>query len=215
MSFADHLASLVGGIPMTVAVTAAALAIGAVVGVPVMFLERSGTWPIRAATRFVVDIVRGVPPIVWIFLLYYGLAEDVIRLQPVVAAVVGLGLIASAYLAEVYRAGMSSVDAGQWAAGRALGMSEPRVVLDVVAPQALRIAVPPGATFALNLLKDSAIASVIGVRDLTYHASREAQQSADTLTVFVLAGLLYIVLGLPLAVASRRVDRRLGIGMRR
>lgn len=215
MSALDHLETIVSGIPMTVAITAGALAIGAVVGVPVMFLTRSRNATVRGAARLVVDLVRGVPPIVWIFILYYGLAEDVVRLQPVTASVVGLGLISSTYLAEVYRAGMLSVDAGQWAAARALGMSEPRLLLDVVAPQALRIAIPPASTFALNLLKDSAIASVIGVRDITYHASQEAQQSVDTLTIFVLAGVLYIVLGLPLAAASRRMDRRLATGLRR
>ena len=213
MSALDQLTTLVRGVPMTLAVTAGALAIGAVAGVPVMALSRARNVVVRGLSRLVVDLVRGVPPIVWIFILYYGLAEDVVRLSPLTASVVGLGLIASAYLAEVYRSGILSVDAGQWAAARALGMSERRLLLDVVVPQALRIAIPPAATFALNLLKDSAIASVVGVRDVTYHASREAQVSLDTLTIFALAGLLYLLLGLPLAVVSRRLDRRLGMGL--
>ena len=213
MSALDQLTTLVRGVPMTLAVTAGALAIGAVAGVPVMALTRARNVVVRGLSRLVVDLVRGVPPIVWIFILYYGLAEDVVRLSPLTASVVGLGLIASAYLAEVYRSGILSVDAGQWAAARALGMSERRLLLDVVVPQALRIAIPPAATFALNLLKDSAIASVVGVRDVTYHASREAQVSLDTLTIFALAGLLYLLLGLPLAVVSRRLDRRLGMGL--
>jgi His/Glu/Gln/Arg/opine family amino acid ABC transporter permease subunit len=215
MSTVDHLRVLLTGAPMTLAVTGGALALGAVAGVPVMFLTRSRHAPVRAVTRLAVDIARGVPPIAWIFILYYGLAQDAVRLQPVPAAVLGLGLISAAYLAEVYRSGVSSVDAGQWAAGRALGLSEPRLFVAVIAPQALRTAVPPAATFALNLLKDSAIASVIGVRDVTYHASQEAQRSLDTLTIFLLAGALYLLLGLPLAVVSRKLDRRLGLGLRR
>src|SRR5690606_6223767 len=114
-----------------------------------------------------------------------------------------------------YRSGLLSVDAGQWAAGRALGLSEPRVFASIIAPQALRIAIPPAATFALNLLKDSAIASVIGVTELAYFANRQAQLTFDNLTVYVLAAVLYLLLGLPLAVVSRRMDRRLSLVLQR
>ncbi|HEX6501300.1 MAG TPA: amino acid ABC transporter permease [Micromonosporaceae bacterium] len=216
MSALDHLTVLLRGVPMTLAVTAGALALGAVLGLPVMLLATRSPWrPVRGAVRLVVDLVRGVPPIVWIFILYYGLAEHVVRLEPLTASILGLGLISSAHLAEVYRSGILSVDAGQWAAARALGLGEARLFVDVIAPQALRIAVPPAATFALNLLKDSAIASVLGVTDVAYQANHEAQTSFDTLTLYLLAGVLYIVLGLPMAVLSRRVDRRLSAGLAR
>lgn len=215
MNVLDHVSELVRGIPMTLAVTAGALAIGAVAGLPIMFLTRSRWGPVSLVTRFAVDLIRGVPPIVWIFILYYGLAQDVVRLDPVTASILGLGVIASAYLAEVYRSGLLSVDAGQWAAGRALGLSEPRVFASIIAPQALRIAIPPAATFALNLLKDSAIASVIGVTELAYFANRQAQLTFDNLTVYVLAAVLYLLLGLPLAVVSRRMDRRLSLVLQR
>jgi polar amino acid transport system permease protein len=208
----DHLAALAQGIPMTLAVTAGALAIGLVLGLPVMLAARSARRPVAAVTRLAIDVVRGVPPIAWIFILYYGLAQDAVRLDPVAAAILGLGLISSAYMAEVYRSGVLSVAAGQWDAARALGLSEPRLFIEIIAPQALRTAVPPAATFALNLLKDSAIASVIGVTDVAYHANHETQTSFDSLTVYLLAGGLYIVLGLPLAVVSRRLDRRLNLG---
>lgn len=216
MRAVDHLLVLLRGVPMTLAVTAGALALGAVLALPVTLLVTRSRWgSVRAVSRLVVDLIRGVPPIVWIFLLYYGLATDVVRLEPVTASILGLGLISSAYLAEVYRAGLLSVDAGQWAAARALGLSEPRLFVDVIAPQALRVAVPPAATFALNLLKDSAIASVLGVTDVAYQANHEAQLASDSLTLYLLAGALYIVLGLPLAVVSRGLDRRLSVGLPR
>lgn len=215
MRIVDHLVVLLQGVPMTLAVTAGALGIGAVLGLPVMFLTQSRWSLVQAVSRLSIDLVRGVPPIVWIFILYYGLAQDVVRLEPVTAAILGLGLISSAYMAEVYRSGILSVDAGQWAASRALGLSEPRLFLDVIAPQALRTAIPSASTFALNLLKDSAIASVVGVTEVAYHANREAQESFDNLTVFLLAGALYILIGLPLAALSRRMDRRLSVGLPR
>jgi polar amino acid transport system permease protein len=215
MNVLDHLRVLLQGVPLTLAVTAGALAIGAVLGLPVMFIAQSRLKPVQAAFRLSIDLVRGVPPIVWIFILYYGLAQEAIRLEPLTASILGLGIISSAYMAEVYRSGILSVDQGQWAAARALGLSEPRLFVEIIAPQALRTAIPPASTFALNLLKDSAIASVIGVTEVTYHANREAQMSFDNLTVFLLAGVLYIVMGLPLAVLSRRMDRRLSVGLQR
>jgi polar amino acid transport system permease protein len=209
----DHLTALLQGIPMTLAVTAGALAIGAVAGVPLMLVLAYGWAPVQVVFRLVIDLLRGIPPIAWIFIIYYGLAQGVIRLDPLTASVLGLGLISAAYMAEVYRSGLLSVDAGQWAAARALGLGEVRLFAEVIAPQALRTALPPASTFALNLLKDSAIASVVGVTDVTFQANHEAQASFDSLTVFVLAGALYIALGLPMAVVSRRMDRRLGAGI--
>lgn len=208
-----HLTALLRGIPMTLVVTAGALAIGAVAGIPLMLVLAYGWAPVKAVFRLVIDLLRGIPPIAWIFIIYYGLAQGVIRLDPLTASVLGLGLISGAYMAEVYRSGLLSVDAGQWAAARALGLGETRLFVEVIVPQALRTALPPASTFALNLLKDSAIASVVGVTDVTFQASHEAQASFDSLTVFVLAGALYIVLGLPMAVVSRRMDRRLGAGI--
>lgn len=211
----DHLGVLLRGVPMTLAVTAGALAIGAVLGVPIMFAAQSRRRSVKAVFRLLIDIVRGIPPIAWIFILYYGLAQNVIRLEPVTASILGLGVISSAYMSEVYRSGLLSVNREQWSAARALGLSERRLLLEIIAPQALRIAIPPASTFALNLLKDSAIASVIGVTDVTYHATREAQSSFDNLTIYLLAAGLYILLGIPLAVLSRRMDRRLSLGLTR
>jgi His/Glu/Gln/Arg/opine family amino acid ABC transporter permease subunit len=213
MTSVDHLLVLLRGVPMTLAVTAGALAMGALLGLPIMFIGQSRWTPLRVAFRLLTDLVRGIPPLVWIFVLYYGLAQDIVRLQPLTAAILGLGLISAVYLSDVYRAGIRSVDPGQWAASRALGLSEARLFVEVIAPQALRIAIPPAATFALNLLKDSSIASVIGVLDIAYRANREAQESFDTMTVYILAAGLYIALGLPLALLSRRMDRRLSAGM--
>jgi len=215
MSVLGQLLVLLHGIPGTLAVTAGALAVGVVLGLPVMFIAQARWWPLRAVFRLLIDLVRGIPPIVWIFILYYGLAADVIQLQALAASILGLGLISAVYMADVYRSGILSVDAGQWAASRALGLSETRLFVEIIAPQALRIATPPAATFALNLLKDSAIASVIGVMDVAYQANREAQMSYDNLTIYVIAGIIYILMGLPLAVFSRSVDRRLSVGLQR
>jgi polar amino acid transport system permease protein len=162
---------------------------------------------------FAIDFIRGVPVIAWLFLLFFGLAANVIKLSPFVASVVALGLVMSAVMAEIYRAGVMSVDRGQFEAGRALGLSERRLFGDVVGPQAVRVAVPPSASALLGLLKDTAVASTVGVSEVTYRATVDTQATFKGLYIFILAALIYVALSLPMAVVSRWLDRRLRRGV--
>jgi polar amino acid transport system permease protein len=194
---------------MTVAVTVAAFVLGAIGGVPLLLARQSRRRLVRTPAMFLIDLIRAVPPIAWLFLIYYGLTQEGLKFGSFMAAATGLGLFSSAHMAEIYRSGLLAVGRGQWEAARAVGLSEWRVLADVVAPQALRVVVPPSASYAINLLKDSAVASVIGVSEIAFHANAEAQATFRGLTVFALAALVYIALSIPLAVASRVMDRRL------
>lgn len=209
MTVPELLPPILEGIPLTLAVTGAAFGVGVVGGLPLCVLRRSRFVVLRAPATFAIDLIRAVPPIAWLFLLYYGLAGEGVQLGSFVAAAAGLGLFSSAHMAEIYRSGLLAVSHGQWEAARAVGLPEWRVMTDVVAPQALRVVIPPSASYAINLLKDSAVASVIGVADITFRANQEAQATFQGLTVFGLAALVYIALSLPLAALSRVMDRRL------
>ena len=205
----DHVHTLLPGIPLTLAITVAAFAIGAVVGFPLMLLRTSSAWLLRMPATLVIDLFRAVPPIAWLFILYYGIAQAVIKIDAFPAAALGLGVISSAYMAEIYRSGMLAVDRGQWEAGRAIGLSDRRVLTEIVGPQAFRVVVPPSATYVIGLLKDSAVASVIGVTEITYRANAETQATFKGLAVFLTAAAIYIIISLPLAGASRMLDARL------
>ena len=109
----SYPAFLVSGLPWTLSVTAGAFAIGALIGLPVMLAEESTFAPLRLIARTYVNLVRAVPPIVWLFIVYFGVGSDLLRLTPFAAAMIGLGLISSAHLAEIYRGGMISVGKGQ------------------------------------------------------------------------------------------------------
>jgi polar amino acid transport system permease protein len=203
-----HILSILAeGIGQTVAITAAAFALGAVIGFPLALMRRSPYRIVRAPAAAVIEILRSIPPIVWLFIVYYGIGTDVVRLSTFQGAVVGLGLIASAYLAEIYRAGIDAVARGQWEASKALGLPRRAMYQRVILPQALVVVTPPAATFAIGLLKDSAIASVIGATDITFRAVQETQANLHGLTVFAVAGLLYIALSLPIAALARYTDR--------
>jgi His/Glu/Gln/Arg/opine family amino acid ABC transporter permease subunit len=206
----QYLDPVLPGVEYTVILTAAAFGAGAVIAVPLALLRRSRRLVPRLISRTIVDLVRSVPPITWLFLIFFGLAQSTgLKIDALSAAIVGLGVIAGAYMSEVYRAGLMAVDKGQWEAARAVGMHERDVLVKVVAPQAIRVIVPPAATYAISLLKDSAAASTIGVLEITYRANAEAQRTLSGLGVFTAAAVLYILLSLPLAVVSRKVDRRL------
>ena len=202
----EYLGPISAGIGNTLLITFGAFAIGAVLGLP-LALARSARWrPVRVGAISLIELLRGIPPIAWLFIAYYGVAQFEVRIESMVAAIGGLGLISAAYIAEIYRAGLRAVPSGQWEAGRAVGLTEGGMYRSVIAPQAIVTVFPPAATYAIGLLKDSAVASVIGAREITALALGEQQQNLEGLSVFMAAALIYLAISLPLGGASRWVD---------
>lgn len=201
--------ALAEGVPQTVAITLASFVVAAVVGLPLAMLRRSTIWVVRLPAVVIVEVFRAVPPIVWLFIIYYALGSGAIKLTTFQAAVTGLGLIYAAHLSEVYRAGLDAVPAGQWEAISALALPRVASYVRVVLPQAFVVVIPPMASFAIALLKDSAIASVIGANDITFHAVQLTQQDLNGLGNFAIAGLFYIILSIPFAAVARGADRML------
>jgi polar amino acid transport system permease protein len=204
-----YFTQVIPGVVDTAVITCGAYLIGAVLGALVAWMRRAHRRPVRVVARWVVELIRAVPVLVWLFIVFYGLPQYGISLSPVVAATLTLGVIASAYLSEIYRGGLAAIDRGQWDASAALGLSRRDTALRVIVPQTLRVSGPAMAGYGIWLLKDSALASTIGVVELTYRASAEAQTTGKGLTVFIMVGVIYLLLGLPMAVASRSVDRRM------
>jgi polar amino acid transport system permease protein len=211
----ETIVVVAGGIRETVTITATAFLLGAVAGLPLAVLRRAPWIPVRIVTSAVVEVLRAVPPIVWLFIVYYAIGSGSMTLSTFEAAVLGLGLIAAAHLCEVYRAGLDAVPAGQWQAVAALGLPPVAAYRHVILPQALVVVVPPMATFAIALLKESAAASVIGANDVAFFAVQQTQQDLDGLGNFAIAGGIYLALSVPVAVVSRVVDRafRLRLGV--
>lgn len=201
--------SLLKGVPMALAVTGLGFAIGAVLGVPLVLMRAARAWPLRLAARVYIDVLRGIPPVVWLFIIFFGLGSGLLTLTPFQAAVLGMGLISAAYLAEIYRGGFLTVPKGQGAAAVALGLTRLDRLRFVLAPQVLRVSIPPMATFLVSLLKDSTVASTIGVRDVMMLVTQQAQASGGGFAPFVAAAVLYILLSIPVAAFSRVMDARL------
>lgn len=167
-----------------------------------------GALPARALARGYIEVFRGTPVLLQLFVLYYGLGGYV-NLDPMTAAVVGLGLNYAAYEAEIYRGALLAIPRGQGEAARALGLGPWQTLRHVLVPQALRIALPPSTNDFIALLKDSSLVSTITVIELTKRMSVDAVDMGSYLIPGLLCAGLYLVLSLPLAELARRLERRL------
>lgn len=203
--------SVLRGLPATIGLTVIAFVIGGIFGLPLMMLRISRNRWLRLLATAIITFVRSIPPIVWLFVIFFGLGSGYIRIDPFPAAAAGMGLIASAYLAEIYRGALLSIHQGQWEGAAALGLGRLRLWTDIIIPQLFRVALPSMATYAIGLLKDTAIAMTIGVNEMTFLANQFSMANYRGLEVFGFAALVYIALSLPIAWASREVDRRLRV----
>jgi polar amino acid transport system permease protein len=202
------------GVTNTLVLTFFAFAAGSLLGAVLLGLQMSRSRGARAVAKVYVEMVRAVPPIVWIFLIYFGLPETGVTLQAMPACLIALSLIAASYLAEIFRAGLAAVDRGQWEASDALGLGGMTTVHVVIAPQLVRAALPAMTTYLIGLLKDSAIASIVGVAEITFRAGSETQRTGSGFTAFVFAGALYLVLSFALAMLGRATESSLEISRR-
>jgi polar amino acid transport system substrate-binding protein len=167
-----------------------------------------GAPPARACARVYIELFRGTPVLLQLFVLYYGFGE-LVRLGPVQAAVLGLGLNYAAYEAEVYRGALLAIPRGQSEAARALGLGPWQTLRYVMVPQALRLALPPMTNDFVALLKDSSLVSTITVIELTKRMSVAAIDLGSYLIPGLLCAALYLALSLPLSELARLLERRL------
>lgn len=202
----DYVTTILQGVPMTLLLTFAGLGLGIVGGIPLAVLRQSRIWPVRTLARLVIDLLRGIPIIVWLFIVIFGLGAYIQYDDVTLPVVLGLGLISSAYLAEIYRGGLAAIHAGQFEASTALGMTRLDTMARIVGPQIARISITAAATYGIGLLKDSSIAFTVGVQEVMYWTNDVARTRSDAIGPYVAAGLLYIVLSVLCAWGARSLD---------
>ncbi|WP_200331759.1 amino acid ABC transporter permease [Leucobacter sp. L43] len=205
----DALLAIALAAGMTILLTAVSGVIGIVLGAPVMLLSRSRFAPVRACYWGFVHVVRGVPTLVWLFIVFFGITQLGITLSAVTSALITLSVIAVASMAEIYRGGLNAIKPGQWEASSALGLGQFATARDVLFPQLFRAVSPTVATYLVGLIKESALASTIGVAEITFVAGLQVQYFGEGLTFFAFAGLMYLALSVPLGALSRVIHARL------
>lgn len=205
---AGHALLFLKGALVTLLISVLSFAIASPLGIALASLRLYTGRPGRWLAAGYVEVFRGTPLLLQLYVLYFGLA-DVVRLDPMTAAVLGLALNYGAYEAEVYRGALSSVPHGQTEAARALGLSRWQALRHVVFPQALRTALPAVTNDFVALLKDSSLISVITVIELTKRMTILAVELRDWITPGLLCAALYFAMSFPLARWARRIERRL------
>jgi len=182
-----------------------AVLLGLMLAIIRVFGNRLVAWP---AVAFI-EVIRGTPLLIQLFIIFYGLPSLGIRLTPFWAAVIGLGMNYAAYEAENYRAGIQAVPRGQLDAALALGLTRTQTIRKIVLPQAVRLVIPPVTNDFIALLKDSSLVSVITMVELTKVYGQLASTYYDYIGLGILAALIYFLMGLPIARLSRYVETRL------
>ncbi|MGK9283503.1 amino acid ABC transporter permease [Sinorhizobium meliloti] len=197
---------ILSGIPWTIAITLGSFAMGAILGIPLCAMRVSRSGLLRYLATTIILVLRSVPPIVWLFVLYFGIGSGYLQVGPVEASIIALGLITSANLAEIYRGALKSIHIGQWEASHALNMPSWSIFFDVLVPQLVRVILPSATSYMIGLLKDSAIASTVGVTEVAFQANFVSRRQFQGLEVFAVAGFFYILISLPIAAIARYTD---------
>jgi polar amino acid transport system permease protein len=195
--FRDALPLLLEGLWITILLGAVSIVAGLVTGLSMALIRLYGILPLRAAARIYIDVFRSIPLLVLLVLVYYALPFVGIRLTSFTAAATALTLVSCAYTAEIFRAGIEALPKGQFEAADAIGLGFFSSMRDVILPQAFRIVVPPLTSNCINVLKDTALASVVAMPDLLKQAT-QAQALAANPTPLIGAAFLYLLLLLPL-----------------
>ena len=167
--------------------------------------NRWARWPVIAF----IEVIRGTPLLIQLFIIFYGLPSLGIKFSPLWAAVIGLGINYAAYEAENYRAGIQSIPRGQLDAALALGLTRIQTIRKIVLPQAVRLVIPPVTNDFIALLKDSSLVSVITMVELTKMYGQLAATNYDYIGIGLLTAAIYFLLGLPIARLSRLLETRL------
>jgi polar amino acid transport system permease protein len=196
----------------TVRLAALSEALGIGIGLVIATFAISDRWWLRLPAVAYVDVIRGLPLLMLLILVFFGLTFVGVTLQPFTAAIVGLTVNSSAYVAEIFRAGIQSIERGQMDAARSLGMPHATAMLFVIIPQAVRRVIPPLTNEFIALVKDTSLVTILGTTVADRELLTAARQSAATTfsaTPYMAASLLYLAVTLPLTRLVNVLERRL------
>ena len=200
---------LLTGAAVTVQITALSVLLGIIIGLFVGIARISTYRIIHLIAAVYVDFLRGTPLLVQIFLVYFALPVVTgQRIDPFIAAIAACSINSSAYVAEIFRAGIQSIDAGQMEAGRSLGMSWLQTMRYIIVPQAARRVIPPLGNEFIALLKDSSLVSVIGFEELTRRGQLIIARTYASLEIWLCVAIIYLVMTVSISRLVAWLERR-------
>ena len=207
----DSLPMLIQAAGVTVKLACCAMPLAIAIGILVAIGRMYGPWFVAKPLTVYVEVLRGTPLMLQLFVIYYLLPRIGIKFEPIEAAILGLAINYSAYEAEIYRAGFQAVPSGQMEAALSLGMTKPQAIWRVVLPQAFRIVIPPVANDFIALFKDTSVCSVITVIELTKQYDIERQNHPPALIhLAAVTAILYLLMSYPASLFARWTEKKLG-----
>lgn len=200
---------LLKGAGITVFLSVVSMSIAVALGLLLTLIRLYGRAPLKILAASYIEIYRGTPLLIQLFILYYGLPNIGITLSPIAAALIGLGMNYAAYEAEIYRAGIESVPKGQMEAALSLGMSRALAIRRIILPQAFRLSIPPVTNDFIALFKDSSLVSIIAMVELAKTYSILAATTLRFFELGLITAILYFAMSYPLSLLSRRLEKKL------
>lgn len=198
------------GVTTTLYISAISIVIATCIALVGAIAKMSPNGMAYALASFYTSLFRGLPLLMQIYLIYLGLPQIGIIVDAIPTGIAALSLCYGAYMTEIFRAGIQSIPKGQWEAGRALGLSDARIMRLIILPQAMRLIVPPTGNQFISMLKDSSLVSVVGVWELMYLARTLGQTEFRHIEMLITASLIYWALSVVLEIGQSRLERYYG-----
>lgn len=210
--FIQYLPRLLDGLKLTILIAVFGIILAIIVGIILCIFSISGNKLLQKIASFYITIIRGIPLMILALFLYFGVIKNSMTL--VLAAIIILGINASAYMAEIFRAGIQAIDYGQMEAARSLGLSYFQTMRKIILPQAVKIMIPSLMNQFISSLKDTAILSAISVNELTMSAKTIIARNYKAFELYSYAAIIYIIVITALTWLSKKVERRLSYDRR-
>lgn len=198
---------LLSGLAVTLEITGLSLLLALVLALGTALMRLSGSWAARALARGYLELIRNTPLLIQIFFMYFVLAP-LLDLGPFASAVLALSLFEGAYGSEVFRAGILSLDRGQWEAAASTGLTRSAAYRHVILPQAVRRVLPPLASQAVSLVKDSALVSTVAIYDLTMRGQAIVAETFLTFEIWFTVAAIYLAVTVCLSLAVNFLEKR-------
>ena len=210
----ESLPYVLEGLWNTLFISFISMAFGLALGLFLALGRSSSNWLLRMPSSLYISFMRGVPILVILFILYFGFPVIGIEFTALQAAVIGFSLNSAAYIAEINRSAINSVDQGQWEASTSLGLSYWQTLRGIILPQAVRIALPPLSNVMLDLIKASSLAAMITVPEIFQHAKIVGGRELDYMTMYVLIALIYWAICSVVSILQRYLEKRAEVFLR-
>ena len=209
--YATYLPILARGALITISLTALSTFFGTILGLIAALGRISRNRVLRSLSHFYTWAIRGTPLLLQLYFIYYGLPQLGIRLDAFPAAAIGMSVCAGAYISEIIRGGIESIDKGQMEAARSLGMTYLQAMRRIILPQAYRRLIPPMGNEIIALMKDTSLASTLAMVELMRSARHIDAATLRSLEAYTAAGIIYLAMTTILTVAFNQIEKKLAV----